>query len=883
MIRAARAWLRRLGGALAGGRRDRDFSEEMESHLRLHTEDNVRRGMTPEEGRRRAILDLGGVDQTMERYRDRRGVPALERLGQDLKTGFRVLRKNPGYAALAITTLALGIGANTAIFSVVSAVLLRPLPYDEPERLVQVWHTPPREQFPGVSRFSLSPANLLDWRARSRSFEHVAAYDGAVLSWNDGSRPEALNAARVAPDLLAVLRARPEIGRTFLPEEETPGKERVVLLGHRLWRTRFGSDEAIVGRTLRLGGAPYTVVGVMPQTFRFPAWAELWIPLAWTPEERAVRGIHDYRALARLAPGVSLQRAQADLDAVARGLETEYPADNKGWGALLVPLHEQMVGEVRPALWILFGAVCLVLLIACANVANLVLARTLQRRKEIALRAALGASRGRILQQVLAENVVLALAAALLGLLLAPIGIGTVVMLLGDAMPGAVDVTPDLRVLGFTLLVSIVTGLAAGLLPGWRMTRVDPGEALKQGMGKTSAESGGRRTRGALVVAEVSISLVLLVAAGLMVRTLSRLRAVDPGFDPRGVVTMTLALPDAKYPTPESRLAFFDRTLERVRALPGIAGAGAIDGLPMVGGSTQPVVVDTAADMPMAEQPEVAVRVVSSGYRDAMRIPLLRGRDLGASDAADRARVVAVSESFARRFWPDADPIGRRLTLTFSAGDGPREVVGVFGDVKQEGLAAVLPAPTIYVPMTQAPRPYMFLAVRPSAPLASTATDVAAAVAQVDAEQPVTDVMTLEALLEDSLAHQRTTMLLLSTFAGFALVLAAIGIYSVLSYAVRRRVPEIGLRVALGARRFDVLWMIVGQGLRLTLVGLLLGGVGALGATRLLGGLLYGVRPADPPTFAAVCGLLLAIALLACWAPARRATRVDPMIALRQE
>jgi predicted permease len=540
-----------------------------------------------------------------------------------------------------------------------------------------------------------------------------------------------------------------------------------------------------------------------------------------------------------------------------------------------------MVGEVRPALWILFGAVCLVLLIACANVASLVLARTLTRRKEIALRAALGASRGRILQQVLAENVLLALAAALIGLGLARVAADAIVSLLGEAMPGAVDVRLDPRVLGFTLVVSIVTGLAAGLLPGLRMTRVDPGEALKQGMGKTTSESGGRRTRGALVVAEVSISLVLLMAAGLMVRTLSRLRAVDPGFDPKGVVTMTLALPDARYPTPASRAAFFDRTLERVRALPGIAGAGTIDGLPMTGGSTQPVVVDGAPDVPMAEQPEVAVRAVSPGYRATMRIPLLHGRDFGAGDVAGRAPVVLVSESFARRFWPGADPIGRRLSLTFAP--GPREVIGVIGDVKQAGLAATLLAPTIYQPMAQEPRSYMQLVVRPAAPLASAATDVAAAVAQVDAEQPVTDVMTLEALLESSLAHQETITLVLSTFAGFALLLAAIGIYSVLSYAVRRRVPEIGLRVALGARRLDVLWMIVGQGMRLTLLGLLLGGLGALGATRLLGGLLYGVRPSDPATFAGVAALLLAMALLACWVPARRATRVDPILALRQE
>jgi putative ABC transport system permease protein len=880
-MRRVRAFFKRLFGSFGSPRADREFAEEIESHLRMHTEANMARGLTPSEARRRALVDLGGAEQALEAQRERRGLPILERLAQDTRAGWRGLRKHPGFSLLAILTLALGIGANTAIFSLVSALLLRPLPYEQPDRLVQLWHTPPQQQFPGRNRFALSPANFLDYRARSHAFEHAAAYGGADLSFSEGSRPESLTAALVEPDLFAVLRTRPQAGRTFLPEEETPGRDKVAILSDRLWRSRFGGDAGVVGRPVRLGGEPYTVVGVMPPEFRFPEWADLWVPLAWTDKDKALRGIHDYLAIARLAPDASVAQAQAELDTIARALEEQYPEDDRGWGALVVPLHRELVGDVRPALWILFGAVTLVLLIACANVANLVLARTLARRKEMALRTALGASRGRILQQVLVENVFLGLAGGGLGLAVAHEGIAALTALLGEQLPRFTEVRLDLRVLAFTLAVSVLTGLAAGLLPGLRLTRVDPAEALKQGMGRSASDSGGRRTRGSLVVAEVSISLVLLVAAGLMVRTLGKLRAVDPGFDPRGVLSLTVALPDAKYADPGRRTAFFDAALERIRALPGVAAAGGIDGLPMRGGSTQPVVIEGSPDVPMSEQPEFAVRVVTPGYRETMRIPLVRGRDLADSDRPERPEVVLVSESFARRFWPEADPVGRRLSLTFDP--GLREVVGVIGDVKQQGLGATLPAPTIYLPMGQEPRYALQLVVRPKAPLATLATDVSGAIAQEDPDQPVTDVQTLETVLLDSLAHQRATMLLLSLFAGFALLLAAIGIYSILSYSVRRRVPEIGLRVALGARRLDVLWMIVGNGLRLTGLGLAIGTLGALAATRLLSGLLYGVRPADPLTFLGVALLLTAAALLACWLPARVALRVDPMVALREE
>jgi predicted permease len=531
---------------------------------------------------------------------------------------------------------------------------------------------------------------------------------------------------------------------------------------------------------------------------------------------------------------------------------------------------------------VLFVAVSLVLLIACANVANLVLARTLARRKEMALRAALGAGRGRIVQQILSENVVLALAGGALGLGLAWLGVDALVASLGDNLPRASEVGVDGRALLFTLLVSIATGVAAGLLPGMRLTRLDLSDALKQGLGKTAADSGGHRTRGALVVVEVSVSLVLLISAGLMVRTLAKLRGVDPGFETRDAVTMTLSIPDAKYATREKQADVYARMLQRVRGLPGVESAGAVAGLPMMDGSTQPVAIEGRPIAPLSEQPEVALRVMTPGYLRAMRIPLRRGRDLADSDAANRPPVVLVSESFARRFWPDEDAIGRRLTLSFYPGM-VREVAGVVGDVKQNGLATLEPSPTVYVPLAQMPRTYMSLVVRPKAPYAALVQDVTHAVNEVDAEQPVTDVMTLAGVVEESLAYQRATMLLLALFAGFAVLLAGIGLYSVLSYAVRQRVQEIGIRVALGASRSDVLWMILGQGMRLTLVGVGVGIAAAFAVTRLLAGMLFGVPASDPLTFASVAALLCGIALLACYLPARSALRVDPIVALRQE
>lgn len=880
-MRRLRGLLWRLGGLFGRGRHDRDLADEMDSHLALHIDDNLRRGMSPAEARRDALLRLGGVEPTKEDVRDRRGVPAVEKVAKDVRFALRVLRKNPAYAAVVIVTLGLGIGVNTAIFSIVDGVLLRPLPYADADRLVQVWHTPPQDSFPGQTRFSISPANYLDWRDQNHAFEHISAYGPATLTYTGGDRPEAVPAAAVAPDLFAALGVRPLLGRTFTDDEDAPGKDKVVVLGEKFWRAHFAADARVVGRTVRLGGDSYVVAGVMPAGFRFPQWADMWIPLAWSAKDRAVRGIHDYAAIARLRPGVSVAQAQAEMDAISGRLAQAYPEDDKGWGALVVPLRDEVVGDVAPALLVLLVAVSFVLLIACANVANLVLARTLARRKEIALRLALGASRGRVIQQILSENVVLALVGGSVGLLVAWLGLDSIVGLIGDELPRAAEVGIDGRILAFTLAISILTGLAAGIVPALRLTRSDLADALKQGLGKSGSDTGGNRTRSGLVIAEVALSLVLLVGAGLMIRTLGILRAVNPGFDPHGVLSMTLALPMSKYPSPPEQAAFYQRMLERVRALPGVDAAGVVTSLPMMGGSTQPIAIDGQPVVAQSEQPEVAVRVIAPGYLATMRIPVVRGRDVRDSDGAGQPNVILVSESMARRFWPGEDPIGKRLVQSFYP-DVAREVVGVVADVKLSSLAAAATSPTLYVPLAQQPRPWMALVVRGARPDA-LAPSVTGAIREVDAEQPAVNVMTLDAFLDQTLAHQRFAMMLLALFAALALALAGIGIYSVLSYSVRRRVQEIGIRVALGARRGDVLWMVLGHGLRLTLAGLVVGALAAVALGRLLAGLLYGVAPTDPLTFGAVAALLVAIALVACYLPARRAVRVDPMVAMRCE
>jgi putative ABC transport system permease protein len=804
----------------------------------------------------------------------------MDHLLKDLRHGVRMLRRSPGFALVALVVFALGIGANAAIFSVVHAVLLQPLPYPDPSRLVRVWHTPPQEGFPGRKTFAVSNANYLDWEAQNHVFEKMALIGFASLNASGDGEPQAIPGARVTENFFTVLGARPALGRTLTPGDFRPGAEPAIVLGDALWRTRFGADPHVVGREIRLNDQAFRVVGVMRPADRLPDFASAWVPYVMDAKDRAVRVNHNFLTVARLKPGVSLAAAQSEMNVISDRLAKQYPEDDAGWGALVVPLRDDLVGDVRPLLLVLLGAVGFVLLIACANVGNLLLARTLARRREIAVRAALGASRRRLLGQLVAESLLLSLAGGALGLALATFGLPSLVALLADRLPRAAEVRVSVPVLAFTTAISALTGLLAGIVPAWGAMRHDLARALQQGSARGTSEA-GRRTRGVLVVAEVALALVLLTGAGLLVRSLWLLNRVDPGFDPRGVVRVAVILPRERYATDEKKVAFFHTLLERLRAIPGVETAGATSSLPLNGNSNWPVAFDGRPTPPVSQQPNVVTQVVAGDYFRTLRIPVKRGRVFDAHDDASAPGVVVVSEAMARRFWPGEDPIGKRLTTAFFP-EKTREVVGIVGDVKLNGLEVLEPVSAMYVPFEQIPTGGLELAMRTRAP-GATVKAATAAVRALDPAQPVIESGPLEEILAASLSRQRFGVQLLGGFAALALVLAAVGIASVLAYSVRRRRREIGIRMALGARAETVLGMIVLQGMRTTLIGVAVGLGGALALARLLGALLYGVGPADPATLGAVVAVLCLVALAACFIPAMRAGRIDPLRALREE
>ncbi len=810
---------------------------------------------------------------------------------QDIRYALRQLGKSPGFAVVAVVTLALGIGANTAIFSVVNGVLLRPLPFHDADRLVRVWHVPPAQSFPGMPTFSVSAANYLDWKSQNHVFEQTAIYTYRGFTLSNGTKPEQVDACAASSGFFETLSVPPLLGRVLLPEEDQPGRSNVVVLSYRLWQEHFGANRDIVGHNISMDGRNFLVAGVMPASFRFPDFAQMWTPMAWTAAERAVRGEHHYGVVARLKPGVNVKGAQAEMNTISSRLAQLYPADDKGWGALVVPLHDDLVSDVRPAMLVLLGAVACVLLIACVNVANLFLAKGFSRQKEIAIRTALGASSARILRQVLTESVLLSLVGGALGLTYAHSAVRLVLAFLGDKVPGSVEVSLDLNVLVFTAVISLLTGVLSGVLPALRLSSKNVSQVLKLGLGRTDSQSTGSRTRNALVVSEVALSLVLLIGAGLMIRSFQRLHSVNPGFDPHGVLKADVSIAQKKFASPAQQVSFFEQVLQRVRALPAVESSAVVDDIPLNSrGSHQPIAIEGRPVVAMSEQPEVDVRLISTGYMSALRIPVLRGRDFADSDVAGRPGAVLISESMARQFWPGEDAVGKRLTLTFFP-DTVREVVGVVGDVKLDGLDQTRPAVALYVPLDQLSMPAqggwgsfpMTLVVRTATNPAGVASAVANAVQGVDRDVPLRDILSMDDIVAASLSQQRFNMLLLGAFSGLALILAAIGIYSVLSYSVRRRVNEIGIRLALGARVDDVLRLVVYEGMKMTLLGVAIGVAIALALGRVVSSLIYQVKPSDPITFLAVAGLLALVAFLASVIPAYRAAKVDPMVALRYE
>ena len=813
----------------------------------------------------------------------------METILQDLRYGFRMLLKHPGFTMVAVVALALGIGANTAIFSVVNAVLLRPLPFAEPSRLVNLWESHIQR---GINQGAVSYPNFADWRDQSQVFEGMASYHQNDFILTGVDEPARLEGAVVNADLFPLLGATPILGRTFQTEEDKPGDAgRVVILSNRLWKNRFSSNPDIVGKAMVLNGKDYTVVGVMPEGFQFPVqnqpielWATVAVDSGGEEPMTSQRGAHYMAVLARLKPNVTRAQAQSEMDVIAARLEQQYPDSNSHRGINVIPALETLVGDIRPALLILLGAVGCVLLIACANVANLLLARASSRHKEMAIRAALGASRARVVRQLLTESVLLSLAGGALGLLFALWGTSLLVTLSGDDIPRSAQIGLDANVLGFTLLVSLATGVVFGLFPALHSSKTDLTESLKEGGRGSTDGARHNRMRSGLVVAEVAIAVVLLVGAGLLIQSLRRLQQVKPGFDPHNVLSLSLGLPEVKYPT-QQQIDFYRQLLSRLEALPGVRSASAVLPLPLSNDRMRISFETEGRPMARGDLPASEYRATGLNYFRTMGIPLLAGRDFSERDDKKSTAVIIVNEAFAQKFFPGEDAIGKHIKPGISTDETKpvwREIIGVVGNVKHLRLGAA-PDPEYYVPHAQLPFDSMTIVVKTDGDPRGLISAVQSEVRTLDRDLPVYSVKTLEEYVAGAVAQPRFNTLLLASFAALALILTAVGLYGVMSYSVTQRSHEIGIRMALGARQQDVLKMVVRQGMTLTAVGLSVGLVGAYFLTRLMATLLFGVSATDPITFATIAVLLSGVALGACLVPARRATKVDPMIALRYE
>jgi putative ABC transport system permease protein len=793
---------------------------------------------------------------------------------RDIRYAVRQLMASPAFTIVAILTLALGIGATTAIFSVVNGVLLRPLPYPHPDSLVLV-----HEIVPQYGRFSVAPANFLDWRRQNTVFQRIATYSNSSATFTEGGNAERITSAAVSWDLFELLEVTPVLGRGFREDEDAPGKNSVIVLSYGMWQRRFGGDPNVLGRSITLSGVPVTIVGVMPQGFYFPTRAiEFWQPIALNPA-KATRGGHFLGVVARAKPGISVERAGAEMKTIAERLAREYPENSANESAEVVLLHEQVVGRIRPALLTLLGAVAVVILIACANVANLLLVRASVRGKEIAIRAALGAGKRRLVSQMISESLVLSIAGGALGLLLAYLVLQPIKTLSAGSIPRVDDVSVDPPVLLFALTISLVTGVLFGLAPAWHALRTGLVELLKEG-GRSSSASGGRWVRGGLLIVEVALSIVLLVGAALLLRSFSRLTHVDPGFRADRVLAFRIALPEATYPQDHNRIAFFDRLLSDLEALPDVTAAGIVQNMPLRGDYVLSFEIQGRPKPKPGDELSANYRSVSPDYFRALGIPLLRGRMFTGQDTDKSPMVAIVDDTFVRRHFPNENPIGRGLDMG-NGSDGFYEIVGVVGNVRYNGLDEKATA-TMYVPSHQDVFSTVWVAVQTTGDPAHVAASARQVVRNIDQALPAFMMSPLADVVADSVAQQRFSMLLLGLFAGIAVFLAAVGLYGVVGYTVSQRTQEIGVRIAMGAQRGQVLGLVVGGGMKLAVAGVLIGVAGALLLSRLIEKMLFEITPLDATSYLSTSVLLLAIAAVACYIPARRAMRVDPIVALRQ-
>jgi predicted permease len=864
-----------------------EFERELASHLEMLTDENVRRGMSPEQAQRAARIRLGGTTQLREINRELRGSLWLETFLQDARYAFRMLRTNPGFAFVAVLTLALGIGANTAIFSVVYAVLLKPLPYTHPEQLVSAFQANLQA---GVPETGVSYPNFEEWRAQNHVFSEMASIQAHQLTLTGRGTPSVVDTSVITPEYFALLDAKPLSGRVFFSDDGKKGAPAVVVISENLWRGTLATDPKILGSSIVLDKRPFTVVGIMPADFRVPLFntkQDLWIPLAQDPlfsGWMARRAGHYLPVVGRLKSGVSLQQAKAEMDAISQRLAQEFPAENNGWTVNLVPLQKELVGDVRPALLILLAAVGLVLLIACANIANLLLTRATSRSKEIAVRTALGASRSRIIRQLLCETTVLGLLGGIAGVALAYWGVQALSSFIPDDLPRVNAIRVDPVVLIFALVLSAIAGIAFGLVPALFAVKSDVQSNLREGGGRSGESGNRRRARNVLAVAEISLAMVLLVAAGLLLRSFSKLMAVGPGFDPQHIVNADISLPQFQYSTPQQWTIFSNEFLARIQAQPGLRDTAIVVPRPITDGFVNlGFTIEGVPPVSANESRTADYASVSSEYFRVMGIPLMAGRLFNPQDNRAAPSVALISRAMAQRYFPNQDPIGKRINFAFPPDpDMPREIVGVVGDVRDVSLDKA-PGPMMYAPYAQSPFWGANLVVKSTLSTAAVAAAIRQEAQKMDKDLPVTNIAKMPDLINASVAQQKFRTLLLGLFAAIALVLAATGIFGVISYSVACRTNEIGIRVALGASRGAILGMVLRETLLLTFAGLAVGIPCALAAAHLLGHMLFGVSVGDPTTIAIVTLTLAAVATLAGYMPARRAMRVHPMVALRHE